>query len=544
MPNDSVKLVAALMAAAVTGTACPDEEDRSGGKHVVEGITATETEDPVFGVVAVHDDGEKLAAMTRRDETGNIVGVTGAVWISADGEQSSVIQLEDGLPARAVIGDAVAFFRNYTSDTVDVSLALPDGSVHVSRGVKINADDISALRNIDAISSRGSSLRRSALFGSKLSLLKAVKIAGIAAGIASCAVGAAAATVATGGTAAVLAAGATLACTGALTKIASELLPENDTLKTVNAAVEGAACGLGHCLGVGFALLEEQVQHAEQASDEAVAQAGTDLDENWCRPFCDGKQCGDDGCGGSCGDCPVGGQCERTTGLCRQSESSDAGVSSSDSGSTPVAPGDCGQAEICETGELALNGSSPDDGDPLASGGWMPNGGRAESLTYSSAEAHSGRLSMRLYGNNGAGANASFGRTTSSFTATIWYRAESAAADQFSVGSADGDIGILTGGFCGLDVPFAFRFSDPSGRSGSREPIPGAPAYRSNTWYQFRIEVAGQDISVSVSDGTTVGSANFMMDTRLAYDRVKLTLDCCGGCNHAAYWDDFTVDFR
>jgi len=42
--------------------------------------------------------------------------------------------------------------------------------------------------------------------------------------------------------------------------------------------------------------------------------AGTDWTPDACVPDCDGKQCGDDGCGGSCGQCPfpqkcVGGQC-------------------------------------------------------------------------------------------------------------------------------------------------------------------------------------------------------------------------------------------
>ena len=29
-----------------------------------------------------------------------------------------------------------------------------------------------------------------------------------------------------------------------------------------------------------------------------------------CEPACDGKACGDDGCGGTCGTCPQGGSCE------------------------------------------------------------------------------------------------------------------------------------------------------------------------------------------------------------------------------------------
>jgi hypothetical protein len=43
-----------------------------------------------------------------------------------------------------------------------------------------------------------------------------------------------------------------------------------------------------------------------------------------CMPDCNGRQCGDDGCGHSCGTCPDGSQCD-TTGTCTSSTGSGGG---------------------------------------------------------------------------------------------------------------------------------------------------------------------------------------------------------------------------
>ena len=50
-------------------------------------------------------------------------------------------------------------------------------------------------------------------------------------------------------------------------------------------------------------------------TDLPVDETGTDLQEAGCIPACDGKDCGDDGCGGICGTCPDNGICEE--GVCQ-----------------------------------------------------------------------------------------------------------------------------------------------------------------------------------------------------------------------------------
>ena len=315
------------------GGACKSEDEGD----FVQGLAATETDDAVFGVVAAHENGETMAAMTARDETGAMVGVTGVVWMSADKQHSAVIQMEDGMPSRAVVGDAVLFFREWTATSVDVTVVSADGVVTNVSGAEIDEDYIRALRDIDTIATRDSSLKKSALFGGKLSLLKAVKVAGLAVGAVGCALAVKAVAAASAGTLAYPAAVAGLKCGGVLVGIAINLFPESDKLKTTGALIDGALCGLAfsNCEGVAQNLLEQQVEHAEAANDTAMNEAGNKLDPAVCKPFCDGRQCGSDWCGGTCGSCGSGSECVRTTGQCRQTSQPDAGVSASDSGTSP-----------------------------------------------------------------------------------------------------------------------------------------------------------------------------------------------------------------
>ena len=47
--------------------------------------------------------------------------------------------------------------------------------------------------------------------------------------------------------------------------------------------------------------------------DDVCATCGASFPNNCCTPKCDGKQCGDDGCGGSCGKCTAGFECTDST---------------------------------------------------------------------------------------------------------------------------------------------------------------------------------------------------------------------------------------
>ena len=60
-----------------------------------------------------------------------------------------------------------------------------------------------------------------------------------------------------------------------------------------------------------------------------------------CVPSCGGRQCGDDGCGGSCGTCAVGKGCDEITGACRNVPACDH--------DRPVCKTACSSQEYCGT---------------------------------------------------------------------------------------------------------------------------------------------------------------------------------------------------
>jgi hypothetical protein len=129
---------------------------------------------------------------------------------------------------------------------------------------------------------------------------------------------------------------------------------------------------------------------------------------NWCvpnyacEPVCDGKACGDDGCGGACGTCGVDQVCEGTSGQCISAPPLDAGgggdigLDTSDISCTPdcfgkaCGPDGCGgECGICDNGQtcdgsgqcVAVGACSPDNAncracvcqaDPFCCDNWDP----------------------------------------------------------------------------------------------------------------------------------------------------------------------------
>lgn len=60
-------------------------------------------------------------------------------------------------------------------------------------------------------------------------------------------------------------------------------------------------------------------------------------------------------------------------------------------------------------------------------------------------------------------------------------------------------------------------------------------------WYHFTIVVDGLNVTFAVTDGNTTGSAEITLAQPPTFNEVRFTLDCCGGCSHTAYWDDFSL---
>lgn len=205
----------------------------------------------------------------------------------------------------------------------------------------------------------------------------------------------------------------------------------------------------------------------------------------------------------------------------------------------------CGSVmgNLCDSGDIGLDGSMPASGDSLVSTGWEPTVSvtSISNITYSDGLAHDGALSLRTYGHNGAGVEQSL-PGVESFATEIWYRTEQTAADGIKVASPQGVVRIGTAGFCGATSPFWYGYAHPIDGAQSRIPIPDAPAYRADHWYRMRIEVTGTKVVFEVDDGLGgIGRAEHVMSTPLAFDVVRFGADCCGGCRRAAYWDDFWI---
>ena len=105
------------------------------------------------------------------------------------------------------------------------------------------------------------------------------------------------------------------------------------------------------------------------AADEVCAQGAC------CRPNCEGRTCGDDGCGGSCGTCQGGSHCQE--GLCivdgcePQCEDRECGLDPV----CRVSCGTCGATETCDLNGLCM---LSDDGYAGTDGEFSGDGGGAE----------------------------------------------------------------------------------------------------------------------------------------------------------------------
>lgn len=199
---------------------------------------------------------------------------------------------------------------------------------------------------------------------------------------------------------------------------------------------------------------------------------------------------------------------------------------------------------IADTGDVALNGTAPSDGDSLTTGGWLANGQTNENTGYSDTVAFSGALSLRTTGYNMSGAHALLGTGYTSLTAQVQYLTKSNdGADTFWLRStATGKwLALRAGAFGNTVAPFDFTVYDPSTGAYTVLPIAGCPSYGANRWYSLQIAVEGTAAALFVSDGTTTGVATYELDQAIAFDEVRFGVDRFGGGSHSAYWDDVYV---
>lgn len=203
-------------------------------------IAAAFTGDPTFGAFAVHENGERIVAITETSG-GSVQRVTGALWLGSDDEALVVFLGPDGLPEKAFLGDVILLFGNYSNDSVDLSIILPDGSVELAEGVPVDPAMLDDLRSADPIfSSKLASVRRVA---GGMTLADTLRGAALAASIAGC-LGGAVLAPATAGLSAILASGA---CASVLINSVNYLMPGDHPLLAMTGGMLGVTgCVLGN----------------------------------------------------------------------------------------------------------------------------------------------------------------------------------------------------------------------------------------------------------------------------------------------------------
>ncbi len=227
------------------------------------GIAASLLDDQNIGAVAVHLNGEIIAALVERDSAGNVVEVSGAIWMNPEGLAVVLYFGEDGLPEKMITNGTITLFSNYTDRTVDIATIFPDGTVQTTLAADIDPEYLAALRELRASYEWSSAGVRLSVFRA-VDLQSILKVVSLTTGAVSCAVslkacgGAVAmAGVATGATvgvaAPVAAGGAALACLPAGITCGSLVIrtilalrgEESPLLEGTSMAVAAASCATG-----------------------------------------------------------------------------------------------------------------------------------------------------------------------------------------------------------------------------------------------------------------------------------------------------------
>lgn len=290
-----------LVIVALISTSCSPK------KAAKFGIAATETNDNLYKVLAVHENGEQLVAMTETDSSGNITAVTGAVWFSPDGDSFVVQNGKDGLPEKIITGNFMIILSNYTSNTVDVAVVSSTGEIELVKNTPVNPDELLELRSLhsQATNADGSvklaSLASPILSNSK-SLSRTLRLASFTISVAGCVVAGIFSTALTFGAAlAVLA----IPCGSAIVSGVQLLTEKEDdvALSSTSKALGAIACATGgadDCVALILDTTADVVSVAEEevADREATierAKLSIDMVGKWSLDFyweCDNEKGG------------------------------------------------------------------------------------------------------------------------------------------------------------------------------------------------------------------------------------------------------------
>lgn len=256
-------LAALLLAACSDGPAGPEEDLFRGS------VAASLTDNPAVPAIALHEDGSRMAVLAGEGPA----GVGGAVFTAPGGQSVAVHLGATGLPVRAVAGEVVFLFDNYTRTTVDVAAVHANGALHVARGLPFDSAAFAAGAQALAVNA--------AVSAADARLSDYLRWAGLSLNAAGCVL-TAATLPATFGASQVLSAAL---CGATLASIMAEVRAqdESDLLRSANAvgslsdAVGCTRRDVAACISLqldAFSTVAEQVEALLDRMEDEIAVAG------------------------------------------------------------------------------------------------------------------------------------------------------------------------------------------------------------------------------------------------------------------------------
>jgi len=112
-------------------------------------VTDTNPENDLILVAGI-EGGEKIVTLGEKDGSGNPISITGALYLTGQGEGLAIEVDNNGLPARVVDSDGNKFtFENYTDSTVDISIYdFEENLIEGPITIEIDPNDISRMQQL------------------------------------------------------------------------------------------------------------------------------------------------------------------------------------------------------------------------------------------------------------------------------------------------------------------------------------------------------------------------------------------------------------
>ncbi len=153
------------------------------------GISAIYTNDDNYGVIAVHESGEKLIGITDFNSKNEAVYIEGVVYISPESDAVVIKNGNDGLPEQLVMRGMLFEFNNFSEDSVDVVVTSIEGETEEFLDIPVDPSELFELRTLTATSYNNSGsykLAKPNYSENSEELIQTLKIMALAASVAGC----------------------------------------------------------------------------------------------------------------------------------------------------------------------------------------------------------------------------------------------------------------------------------------------------------------------------------------------------------------------